>query len=363
MNVPLIDLTAQYRIIRPEIQDAIHHVLDRQQFILGPEVSALETDAAKYCGTNFAVACASGTDALLLALLALGIGPGDEVITTSFSFFSTAGMISWLGAKPVFVDIDPATFNLRTDQVGRKITSHTKAIVAVHLFGQCCRIEELQRYGVPVIEDAAQSIGAKRNEVMAGNFGILGCFSFFPTKNLGAYGDGGLITTNDQALSDLIRQLRVHGESSQRYLHHRIGTNSRLDELQAAVLRVKFKYLDEWNAKRAKNAQFYQHMLKGLPLDLPIAEANNYHIYHQFVIRTENRDQLKTHLANNGIGSAIYYPLPLPMQPCFESLNNKASDFPDADRASKTCLALPIYPELTPQQLELVVSAIRSFYR
>jgi len=363
MNVPLIDLTAQYRTIRPEILDALNHVLEQQQFILGPEVASLENEIAKYCGTNFAIACASGTDAILLALLTLGIGPGDEVITTSFSFFSTAGMISWVGAKPVFVDVDPATFNLRPDQVEKKITPNTKAIIAVHLFGQCCRMEELQRYGIPVIEDAAQSIGAKRNDIKAGSLGILGCFSFFPTKNLGAYGDGGLITTNDQKLADSLRQLRVHGQSSQRYLHHRIGTNSRLDELQAAVLRVKFKYLDEWNAKRAKNAQFYNHMLKGLPLDLPTADPANYHIYHQFVIRTENRDLLKTHLTNQGIGSAIYYPLPLPMQPCFESLNNSSADFPDAERISNTCLALPVYPELTPQQLELVVSAIRSFYR
>jgi len=363
MNVPLIDLTAQYRTIRSEIQDALNHVLEQQQFILGPEVASLESETAKYCGTNFAIGCASGTDAILLALIALGIGPGDEVITTAFSFFSTAGMISWVGAKPAFVDIDPVSFNLRTDQVAKKITPNTKAIIAVHLFGQCCRMEELQRYGIPVIEDAAQSIGAKRNDIKAGNLGVLGCFSFFPTKNLGAYGDGGLITTNDEKLADSLRQLRAHGQSSQRYLHHRIGTNSRLDELQAAVLRVKFKYLDEWNAKRAKNAQFYHHMLKGLPLELPTADSANYHIYHQFVIRTENRDQLKTHLTNQGIGSAIYYPLPLPMQPCFEALNNSAADFPDADRTSKTCLALPIYPELTPQQLELVVSAIRSFYR
>jgi dTDP-4-amino-4,6-dideoxygalactose transaminase len=363
MNVPLIDLKAQYQSIRSEIRQSIDHVLDSQKFILDSEVASLEKETAEFCNSRFAIACASGTDALLLSLLALDVKEGDEVITTSYSFFSTAGMISWIKAKPVFVDIDPETFNLHTDQVAQKINPKTKAIIAVHLFGQCSRMEDLNRLGIPVIEDAAQGIGATRNERPAGSMGITGCFSYFPTKNLGGYGDGGMITTQEEEIAKRIRILRKHGQDMEQYLHPVVGTNSRLDELQAAVLRAKMKHLSEWNLKRRKNAAFYSENLKDLPLQLPQTDKGNAHTFHQYVIKTEARDALKKALTEKGIGSAVYYPIPLPFQPCFADLRYKPGDFPNAEKCAATCLALPIYPELTSKQLEFVVSGIRTFFQ
>ena len=363
MNVPLIDLQAQFRTIEQEIQQAIHSVLATQKFILGEEGRRLETEVAEQTGTKFAIACASGTDALLLSLTALGVGRGDEVITTSYSFFATAGMISWLGATPVFVDIDPATFNLQTDEVAKKITTQTKAILAVHLFGQCCAIEELLRLGFPVIEDAAQAIGSKRKEKAAGSFGISGCFSFFPTKNLGAYGDGGMIVTNKEDLANHLRMLRGHGQESQRYYHAMIGTNSRLDEMQAAVLRVKLKHLKRWNQKRLSNAEYYTQHLRHLPVHLPHIEPTNVWNAHQYVIRTEKRDELKQYLTDHGIGTAIYYPVILPLQPCFSTLRYKPGDFPNAELCARTALALPIHPELSIDQLEYVVNSVSQFFQ
>ncbi len=362
MLVPLIALQTQYRTIREEIRTAIDAVLERQKFILDTEVASLEREIAELCGARFAVGCASGTDALLLSLLALNAGEGDEVITASYSFFSTAGMISWIGAKPVFVDIDPRTFLLQPGQVRQKVTSKTKAVIAVHLFGQCSRMEELDGLGVPVIEDAAQAIGAARKGKPAGSLGITGCFSFFPTKNLGGYGDGGMITTNDETAATRIRLLRAHGQGSTKYLHQMTGTNSRLDELQAAVLRVKLKHLVEWNRKRNENARYYYEHLKDLPLDLPAVEPGNSHIYHQFVIKTVDRDRLQKFLSEKGIGTAVYYPLPLPLQPCFAGLGHKRGDFPDAEQCAETSLALPVYPELTEQQLDFVASQIHNFF-
>lgn len=361
MRVPLIDLQAQFRNLQPGIHQAIESVLGRQKFILDEEGRTLENRIAELTQTNFAIGCASGTDALLLSLLALGIGPGDEVITTAYSFFATGGMISWTGAVPVFVDIDSRTFNLLPELVGKKITTRTKAILAVHLFGQCCAIEQLQNFNVPVIEDAAQAIGSLRNGKPAGSTGITGCFSFFPTKNLGAYGDGGMIVTCDEALAKTLRMLRTHGQEVQRYHHTLIGTNSRLDELQAAVLRVKLRHLQQWNEKRAANAAYYNEHLKGLPIELPVIDGANISNFHQYVIQCKNRDRLKNYLSDQEIGTGIYYPLILPLQPCFSELGYKAGDFPNAEKCSASCLALPIYPELTAEQLEFVVYHISHF--
>jgi dTDP-4-amino-4,6-dideoxygalactose transaminase len=363
MQVPLIDLQAQYATIREEIGRAIERVLTRQKFILDTEVEGLEAEIAAECGTGFAIGCASGTDALLLSLLGLDLKEGDEVITTGYSFFSTASMIAWLKAKPVFVDVDPDTFNMNTADVRRCITARTRAIIAVHLFGQCCEIEELKANGLPVIEDAAQAIGSLRDEKPAGSFGITGCFSFFPTKNLGGYGDGGMISTNDEELAARLKMLRTHGQGVRQYLHPLLGTNSRLDELQAAVLRVKLKHLADWNRKRNENAAHYRRELADLPLQLPVIDSRNVSNYHQFVIKTRERDRLKAALTEKGIGTAVYYPVPIPYQPCFDTLGYKPGAFPNAESCAATSLALPVYPELTQPQLEAVTSAIRSFYQ
>ncbi len=338
-------------------------MLAGQKFILDTQVASFEEEIAQLCGTRFAIGCASGTDALLLSLLALQIGEGDEVITTAYSFFSTAGMISWIGAKPVFVDIDPRTFLMRPEQVRDRITSRTKAVVAVDLFGQCARIEELEDGGIPVIEDAAQAVGASRNGKAAGSLGITGCFSFSPTKNLADMVTVGIITTVDQTITARLRLLRAHGHRSTKYLHEIVGTNSRLDELQAAVLRVKLKHLLEWNLKRNENARYYISRLQDLPVELPSLEPGNTHIYHQFVIKSPSRDRLQRHLSENGIGTAIYYPVPLPLQPCFSSGGHQQGEFPDAERCAETSLALPVHPELTEQQLDFVTSQIITFFR
>jgi dTDP-4-amino-4,6-dideoxygalactose transaminase len=370
VRIPLLDLRAQYESIRPEIEDAVRRVFESQQFILGPDVAALEHDVAAYCGARHAIGCGSGTDALLLALKALDIGPGDEVLTTPFTFFATAGAIANTGARPIFADIDPRTFNLDPDRVRETLHRHPriKALMPVHLFGLCADMDPLlelacQR-GIAVIEDAAQAIGAEYKGRRAGSMGAIGCFSFFPTKNLGGAGEGGILTTNDDALAERLRALRVHG-SRTRYFHDEVGTNSRLDTLQAAVLRVKLRHLDAWTACRQQLASSYCETLARLGAPVIPPPAPSYparHVYHQFVIRAPRRDELRQHLAALGIGSEIYYPLPLHLQRCFASLGYGEGAFPVSEAASREVLALPIYPELGQDAVRAVCDAIAAFY-
>ena len=369
MKVPLLDLKVQNDALRTEVDAAIKKVLDSNGFILGSEVAELEKSLAAYCQTDYAVGCASGTDALLLALMAYDIGAGDEVITTPYSFFATASSVTRLGAKPIFVDINPATYNLDVSQVEEKINEKTKAIQPVHLFGQCAEMNSLKeiadKYNVPIVEDAAQAIGAESGGKRAGDIGDIGCFSFYPSKNLGAMGDAGFMTTNDAALAQKLYALRVHG-SFERYYHKWVGLNSRLDAMQAAILRVKLPHLDSWTEARQRNAAMYRELFtdKGLTeaIHLPVQETGNRHIYNQFVIRVANkRDELKTFLQENDIGSDIYYPVSLHLQECFEYLGYKTGDFPESERASRETLALPIYPELEAAQIEYVVDKIGEF--
>ena len=372
IKVPILDLSVQHRQIADEIGAAVSRVLSSQQFILGPEVRELERDLAPYCHCSEAVGCASGSDALLLALMACGVGPGDEVITTPFSFFATVASIVRLGAKAVFVDIDPASFNLDTTRLESAVTERTKAILPVHLFGQCAqmdRINELAgRRGIKVIEDAAQAIGAEYHGRRAGSLGAIACFSFYPSKNLGGAGDGGLLTTNDLEMAETLRTLRAHG-AKKKYYHDYVGINSRLDSLQAAILRVKFRYLDQWAQARRANAQRYRELFgdAGLsadgPVRLPTEGESSFHVYNQFVIRARDRDRLRAWLSERGVGSEIYYPLPLHLQSCFKDLGHKSGDFPESERAAKEALAIPVYPELDANAQGYVVETIASFYR
>lgn len=370
MKVPLLDLTEQNQTLRPDVEAALGRVLDTNGFILGAEVAALEKELADYCGTKYAIGCASGTDALLLALMAFDIGAGDEVITTPYSFFATVSAITRLGAKPVFVDIDPNTYNLDVSQIEAKITERTKAIQPVHLYGQCADMGELRKvaenHGVPLVEDAAQAIGAEENGIRAGAFGAVGCFSFYPSKNLGGMGDGGFMTTDDDALAHKLNALRVHG-SFERYYHKWVGLNSRLDGFQGAVLRVKLPYLDSWSNKRKENADYYRVLFTDAGLTeqitLPFERENVRHIYNQFVIRVpERRDDLRQFLTENEIGTDVYYPVSLHLQECFEYLGLREGDFPESERASRETLALPIFPELKQAQQEFVVEKIAEFF-
>lgn len=368
-EVPLLDLKTQYAPIRLEILAGIERVCESQHFILGPEVEELEKAIAEFCGSRFAIGVSSGTDALLAALMAIGVGQGDEVITTSYSFFATAGVIARLGARPIFVDIDPRTFNLDPKQVDGKINSRTKAILPVHLFGRCADMNTLlklaKKHGVHVIEDAAQAIGARDGEgQQAGTIGDMGCFSFFPSKNLGAFGDGGMIVTNDPKLAEALRMLRVHG-AKPKYYHSIIGGNFRLDALQASVLRVKLKYLASWTEARRKNAERYRLMVeeKGLLEWVSLPEDVPGHIYNQFVVRVGNRDGLQAFLRQRGVATEVYYPLPLHCQECFENLGHRRGDFPEAEAAAEQSLALPVYPELTADQQRYVVDQIMEFYQ
>ena len=368
MQVPLLDLTAQYATIRDEVRAAIDRVCDSQQFILGPEVKALEREIAAYCGARFAVGMSSGTDALLAALLALGIGPGDEVITTTYSFFATAGVIARLGARPVFVDIEPDSFNIDPRQVPAKITPRTRAIMPVHLFGRCADmdpiLEAARARGIPIVEDAAQAIGAfDQAGRKAGSIGALGCFSFYPTKNLGAFGDAGMVVTNDPDLAERLRLVRVHG-AKPKYHHKIVGGNFRLDALQAAVLRVKLKHLDAWTQARRANAERYCVLFKeaGLIGQVTLPEDVPGHIYNQFVIRILERDCLQAFLKDQGVGTEVYYPAPLHLQECFANLGHGPGAFPEAERAAQDSLAVPIYPELTEAQQYHLVGQIRGFF-
>ena len=367
MKVPLVDLKAQYISIKEEVDRAIAETLREQRFILGPAVASLEEEVADYCHVRYAVGVASGTDALILSLMALGIGEGDEVITTPFTFIATASAIRRVGARPVFVDIDPLTFNIDVGRIEDKVSGRTKAVIPVHLFGQTADMKEVldlaARHGLHIIEDAAQAIGAQYGPRRAGSMGDLGCLSFFPSKNLGGYGDGGMVLTGDEGLAGNIKRLRHHGCL---VINGRevLGFNSRLDELQAAILRVKLKYLEEWIEARRKNASAYREHLSGLEfVTLPQERAGNRHTYHQFVIRARDRDRLKEYLDRNDIGTAVYYPLPLHLAPGFADLGYRPGDLPEAEAASKEVLALPIYPELTSGQIELVAGVIRKFYR
>jgi dTDP-4-amino-4,6-dideoxygalactose transaminase len=366
---PFLDLKAQYRTIKAEIDAAIQRVMESQHFILGPEVEGLEKEIAAYTRAQFAIACASGSDALLLALMALEVGSGDEVVTTPFTFVATAGSIARLGARPVFVDIDPSTYNLDPGKLTAAISPKTKAIIPVHLFGMAAQLDSIMQIanarGIPVIEDAAQAIGARYRGRPVGSIGLCGCFSFFPSKNLGGAGDGGLLTTGDGEFADKLRVLRNHGGHS-KYECELIGMNSRLDALQAAILRVKLHYLDGWTEGRQKNAARYSELFKGRGLDrmltLPQVQAGCTHIYNQYVIRAPRRDELKDHLRACGVPSDIYYPIPLHLQRAFAYLGYKPGDLLESERASWEVLALPIFPEMSAGQQDLVVESIARFY-
>lgn len=369
MKVPLLDLKIQNDSLRGEIDEAIKKILDSNGFIMGAEVQALEKELADYCRAKYAIGCASGTDALLLALMAVDVGYGDEVITTPYSFFATVSSITRLGATPVFVDIDPQTYNLDVSQIETKITEKTKAIQPVHLYGQCADMTDLleisRKYNVPLVEDAAQAIGAEENGRRAGAIGEIGCFSFYPSKNLGAMGDAGFMTTDDEALARKLFALRVHG-SEERYYHKYVGLNSRIDALQAAILRVKLPHLDSWSERRKRNADNYRKLFTDAGLTeeiiLPFERENVRHIYNQFVVRVSGkRDQLRSFLTENEIGTDVYYPVSLHLQECFAYLGYKENDFPESERASRETLALPIYPELTGEQQEFVVEKIAEF--
>jgi dTDP-4-amino-4,6-dideoxygalactose transaminase len=371
-RVPLLDLQAQFETIRDEVRAAVDRVFDSQQFVLGAEVQALEEEIAQYSRTKFAIGCASGSDALLLALMSSGIGKGDEVITTPFSFFATASSITRLGARPVFVDIDARTFNLNPSLVAPAVTERTRAIVPVHMYGQCAEMDPLielsQSRGIPIIEDAAQAIGAEDRRRRAGSMGTIGCFSFYPSKNLGGAGDGGMLVTDNLDHARRLARLRVHGEE-RKYHHKVVGINSRLDALQAAVLRVKLPHLDDWSTGRQRKAQQYELMFGDAGLsekvELPFVRSNARHVFHQFMIRVRDgkRDALRTHLLERGVGTDVYYPVPLHLQECFAFLGYKEGDFPVAELAAKETLALPVYPELTDEQQDHVVSSIAKFFR
>jgi dTDP-4-amino-4,6-dideoxygalactose transaminase len=368
MKVPLLDLKAQYATIRSEVRDAIDRVCESQYFILGPEVAALEEAVAEFCGVRFAIGVSSGTDALLAALMAIGIGPGDEVITTPYSFFATAGVIARLGARPAFVDIDSTTYNLDARAVSAKITSRTKAIMPVHLFGRCADMNPILKAaegcGIYVIEDAAQAIGAEDDQGrQAGTIGHIGCFSFFPSKNLGAFGDAGMVISNHEELAETLRMLRVHG-SKPKYYHQIVGGNFRLDALQAAVLSVKLRYLTCWTEARRENAKRYRRLFEeeGLLRHTLLPEDTLGHIYNQFVAQFPERDRLQAFLRDRGVETEVYYPRPLHLQECFRDLGYRRGDFPKAETAARESLALPVYPELTEQQQRYVVLQIRDFY-
>ncbi len=370
MPVPLLDLRAQYATMSNELDAAVAEVVRSQRFILGPAVEKLEQDAATYLGAKHAIGCASGTDAVLLPLKALQLHPGDEVIVPAFTFFATAGAVWNAGLRPVFADVDPATFNMRAEEIEPALTDRTRAIIVVHLFGQTAEMEPIlrlaERHDLAVIEDAAQAFGARRRSGgawrYAGTMGTVGAFSFFPSKNLGGFGDGGLITTDDDALADRMRKLRVHG-GRQMYHHEMVGTNSRLDALQAAVLSAKLPHLDGWAQDRRRNAAWYDERFAGVDgVITPLRLEENEHVYNQYTLRASRRDELKRALDERGIGNAIYYPLPLHLQECFAELGYRRGDLPESERATSEVISIPIYPELTPEQREEVAGAVESFY-
>jgi dTDP-4-amino-4,6-dideoxygalactose transaminase len=370
--IPLVDLVAQYQSIKRDVDQAIAGVLKTQQFRLGPKVAEFEEKLAAYTQTRFACGVSSGTDALLMALMAEGIGSGDEVITSAQSFIATPGAITRVGAKPVFVDIEPVAFSIDPKQIESKITKKTKAIIPVHLYGQTAEMDPIlavaKKHGLVVIEDAAQAIGAEYKDRCAGSMGAYGCISFFPAKNLGAFGDGGAIITSDQSRFERLKSIREHGQNSRAYEHAALGGNFRLDALQAAVLTAKLKHLDGWNEKRAENAKRYDTLFikaglvsKGY-VRLPETKQTR-HVFHQYVVRAKRRDDLASALQKAGIACGVYYPIPLPFQPCFSELGHKKGDFPHAEKVSEETLALPIYPELTDAQAAQIVATISQFFQ
>jgi dTDP-4-amino-4,6-dideoxygalactose transaminase len=363
VTVPFIDLPREYRTIKDEIDAAIRGVVESGQFILGAEVAAFECEMAAYCGAAHGIGVANGTDALRLALEVAGVRPGDEVITTPFTFVATAEMVSQVGAVPVFADIESHGYGLDPLDVARKITPRTKAIIPVHLYGEPAAMDPLMKlaeaHGLAVIEDAAQAIGARSGGRRIGSVGHLGCFSFFPTKNLGAYGDAGFVTTNDGALAERLGMLRQHGQR-QRYVHETLGWSSRLDEIQAAVLRVKLRHLDAWTAARHTHVRRYRQLLAGTPVRLPTEREGDRGVYHLFTIETEHRDELQKYLADQGIRTAVHYPVPLHRQPLYRDL--ATGPLPNSERASRQVLSLPLFPELRPDELETVAAAVRAFF-
>jgi dTDP-4-amino-4,6-dideoxygalactose transaminase len=370
VNVPLLDLVAQYRTIKDDVTRAVAAVIERQGFIMGAEVGQLEAEVARLSHAKHAIGCASGTDALLLPIRALDLKPGDEVITTPFTFFATAGAIHNAGGTPVFVDIDAGSFNISPAAIEAAITPRTRAIVVVHLFGQMARMEDIlpvaERHGLALVEDAAQAIGARRRIGgtwrMASELGTVGTFSFFPSKNLGGFGDGGMIVTQDDALAERLRRLRLHGGARQ-YFHDEVGYNSRLDTLQAAVLLAKLPHLEAWSMARARNAERYSEAFAGHPaICPPLVDPANTHIYNQYTLRVPRRDELQAHLKGAGIGSSIYYPLALHLQPCFAHLGYQRESLPVSEAATREVISLPIYPEMTREQQDAVIDAILAFY-
>jgi dTDP-4-amino-4,6-dideoxygalactose transaminase len=370
--VPALDLKAQYRTIRDEIERAIRDVIESQYFILGPEVSGLEAEVAGYCGVERAIGCASGSDALLLPLMAMGVGPGDEVVTTPYTFFATGGAIWRTGAKPVFVDIEPETYNIDPARIEDAVTDRTRVIIPVHLYGQTADMDPInevaERHGLTVLEDAAQAIGASYHGRRTGRLGHVSAFSFYPSKNLGGFGDAGMMTTDDPVLADKVARLRVHGMEP-KYHHHEVGFNSRLDALQAAVLRVKLRHLDDWTEARRQVASRYRTLFDGEGLDgnvvLPSERPGHFHVYNQYVIRVpaEARDPLRAHLSARRIGTEIYYPIPLHLQVCFAALGHRDGDFPHSEAAARETIALPMYPELSEAAQAHVVSTIARFLK
>jgi dTDP-4-amino-4,6-dideoxygalactose transaminase len=377
MNVPLLDLKAHHQPIRKDLLAALEQVLDNNNFILGNQVGELEEQIAAYCQTRYGVGMSSGTDALLAALMALDIKPGDEVITPPLSFFATVGAIVRLGARPVFVDIDPVTYNLDPSRLGAAVTARTRAIIPVHLYGQCAEMDPIleiaTRHDLAIVEDAAQAIGSEyRDGRRAGSMGVAGCLSFFPSKNLGGLGDGGMVVTNDETLAERLRILRLQG-AKPKYYHRIVGGNFRLDTLQAAVLKVKLRYLDRWTAQRQDHAELYERLFRevGLADDKKVRMPNavyrgrgvgHYHIYNQFVIGVSDRDKLQAHLKSRGIGTEIYYPVPLHLQECLKDLGYREGDFPEAERACRDLLALPVYPELNEDQQRYVVQSVGEWF-
>lgn len=369
-GVPALNLRAQYRTIRDEIEPVVREVMETQGFVMGPEVANLESEIAEYCGAAHAVGCASGTDALLLPLMAIDLGPGDEVVTTPYTFFATGGSIWRTGARPVFVDIEPDTFNIDPGAIEAAITERTRAIIPVHLYGQAADMDPIReiaaRRDLMVLEDAAQAIGAAYNGRRTGTLGTVAAFSFYPSKNLGGFGDGGMVATDDPVLARRLARLRVHGMEP-KYHHHEVGLNSRLDALQAAVLRVKLRHLDEWTVARREAADRYRDLFASHGMDemvrLPVERPGNYHVYNQYVVRVPApiRDDMRQHLAERKIGTEIYYPIPLHLQPCFASLGCKPGDFPRTEAAARETIALPIYPELTEAEQRYVVGAMHQF--
>ena len=364
----MLDLKAQHAAIRDEIRAAIDGVLESQQFILGPNVAALESEIAAYCGSKFAVGVASGTDALILALHALGVGPGDEVICPTFTYVATADTISLLGARPVFVDILPDTFNLDPAQLESRINLRTQAIVPVHLYGQPAEMDQIltiaRKHDLPVVEDNAQAIGARYKGRRTGTMGAAGCISFFPSKNLGGYGDGGMIVTDDEQLAQRLRSLRGHGTLTHKYISEEQGWNSRLDELQAAILRVKLRHLDDWAARRRAHAAHYDSLLQHIPgVTPPRVAPQCEHVYHQYTIRVPRRDEVQRRLAEEGVPSTVYYPVPMHLQPMYRDLGYREGALLAAETAAQEVLSLPIYPELTAEQIERVAAALRAATR